>query len=218
MFQLIILLKKKLQLKIKLPSILLTILLSYAIFFGTVTAGQQNSKLLIQYELSNLYSTTTVSLYLGIIVAFSRIARLLSTIICGKVYPKLKNKFLIILSAMLLSSFGFILIGYYCLIPTIKFILMAIGFCIILSVRDPFRLYTQDIILKISPPHEHQLAVSYIQFARKIGTTICSIAISALLLKWDLIYVIFGISTLAFIEFLIAFRLYSLLKNSAYNT
>lgn len=198
--------------KIKLSKIIIVILISYAIFFGVVTAGQQNSKLLIQYELSDLYNTTKVSLYLGIIVAFSRIARLLSTIVFGKVYSKLKDKSMIVLAIMLLGAFLFIMLGYFCPITYLKFLLMSVGFCLILSARDPFRLYTQDVVLKITTPEEHQVAISYIQFARKVGTTMCSLVISAILLKWPLIYVIFGISILAIIEIIITLKLYKMIN------
>ena len=198
--------------KIKLSKFIIVILISYAIFFGVVTAGQQNSKLLIQYELSDLYNTTKVSLYLGIIVAFSRIARLLSTIVFGKVYSKLKDKSMIVLAIMLLGAFLFIMLGYFCPITYLKFLLMSVGFCLILSARDPFRLYTQDVVLKITTPEEHQVAISYIQFARKVGTTMCSLVISAILLKWPLIYVIFEISILAIIEIIITLKLYKMIN------
>lgn len=39
--------------KIKMTNTLLTILFSYIIFLGTVTIGQQNFKLLIQYQLAD---------------------------------------------------------------------------------------------------------------------------------------------------------------------
>lgn len=201
---------------IKLSKIIIIILISYAIFYGVVTVGQQNSKLLIQYELSDLYNTTKVSLYLGIVVAFSRISRLLSTIVFGKVYSKLKNKAMIILSILLFSAFLFIILGYFCPILYLKFALMSMGFCLILSVRDPYRLYTQDIVLKITDPEDHQVAISYIQFARKVGTTICSLVISAVLLKWHLIYVIFGITALAIVEIIITIRLYKMINYNYY--
>ena len=161
--------------------------------------------------MADLYNTTKVSLYLGIVVAFSRIARLLSTIIFGRLYSKLNNKAIMVFATMLLGAFIFIILGYFCTITYLKIWLMAIGFCLILSVRDPYRLYTQDIVLKITNQKEHQVVVSYIQFARKVGTTICSLVIAAILLKWSLIYVIFGISILAIIEMIITLKLYKMI-------
>lgn len=197
--------------KIKLSKIVITILISYAIFFGIVAVGQQNSKLLIQYELADLYDTEKVSLYLGIVVAFSRIARLLSAIIFGKLYSKLKDRAIIVLSLFLFSAFLFIIIGYFCPFVYLKFLLMGLGFCLILSVRDPYKLYVHDVILKITNPSEHQVAIAYIQFARKVGITICSLVIAAILLKWPLINVIFVTAFLAIIEIMIIIKLYKML-------
>lgn len=198
--------------KVKLSKIIWIILISCAVFYGAVQEGQYNSKLLIQYELSNLYDMGKVSIYLGIIVTISRIARLLGNMAFGKIYYEIKNKSLILLTFMLFLSFVFITIGFFVKITLLKFILMAIGFCIILAVRDPFRLYTNDIALKLSKPEEQQVVISYIQFARKLGITICSLVCSAILLKWEMIYIIIGIGVLAFIEVLIGLKLYSMLE------
>lgn len=119
---------------------------------------------------------------------------------------------MIILSTMLLGTFIFIILGYICLNTFLKFLLMTIGFCLILSVRDPYRLYIQDIVLKLTNPEEHQVVISYTQFARKLGTTICSLFISAILLKWPLIYVIIAVSILATIEIIITLKLYKMIS------
>lgn len=209
----IIITEKKKKEKVKFSKIIWLILLSYAVFYGIISVGQQNGKLIIQYELSGVYETAKVSLYLSVIVTVSRISRLLGSIIFGKIYYKVKDKALIILTTMLFMAPIFIIIGYFIEFTLLRLILMAIGFCIILTVRDPFRLYTNDTILKLAKPEEKQEAISYVQFARKLGTTICSFLASAILLKWQIIYVIIGIGVLSIIEVFIAIRLYSILKN-----
>lgn len=209
----IIITEKKKKEKVKFSKIIWLILLSYAVFYGIISVGQQNGKLIIQYELSGVYETAKVSLYLSVIVTVSRISRLLGSIIFGKIYYKVKDKALIILTTMLFMAPIFIIIGYFIEFTLLRLILMAIGFCIILTVRDPFRLYTNDTILKLAKPEEKQEAISYVQFARKLGTTICSFLASAILLKWHIIYVIIGIGALSIIEVFIAIRLYSILKN-----
>ena len=210
----IIITEKKKKEKVKFSKIIWLILLSYAIFYGIISVGQQNGKLIIQYELSGVYETAKVSVYLSVIVTVSRISRLLGSIIFGKIYYKVKDKALIILTTMLFMAPIFIIIGYFIEITLLRFILMAIGFCIILTIRDPFRLYTNDTILKLTKPEEKQEAISYVQFARKLGTTICSFLASAILLKWQIIYVIIGIGVLSIIEVFIAIRLYSMLKEN----
>lgn len=204
--------------KVKLSKIIWIILISYGMFYGAVTEGQYNSKLLIQYELSDLFDMGKVSIYLGIIVTISRIARLLGNMAFGKIYYKIKNKSLILLTVMLFAAFIFIVAGFFVKVTVLKFILMTIGFCLILAVRDPFRLYTNDIVLELSKPEEQQVAISYTQFARKVGTTICSLVCSAILLKWEMEYVIIGIGVLAFLEVLIGLKLYSILSDNTNNS
>ncbi len=204
--------QKNNNIKLRFSKIIWIILLSYGVFYGVITSGQQNGKLLIQYELSTAYDTAKVSMYLGVIVAISRVSRLIGNIIFGKVYYRIKDKAVLILTTMLFSSFIFIVIGYFSKLTLLRFILMATGFSIILAVRDPFRLYTTDTILKLAKPEEQQEAVSYVQFARKAGTTICTLLVSAALLKWQIIYVIIGIGVLAIMEVFIAMRLYSMLN------
>lgn len=208
----IIITEKKKKGKVKFSKIIWILLISYGVFFGSIVAGQQNGKLLIQYELLDLYATTKVSMYLGVIVAISRLSRLVGSVIFGKVYYKIKDKSLLILTTMLFSAFVFMTIGYFIQIILLRFILMTIGFCIILAIRDPFRLYTQDTILKFAKPEEKQEAISYVQFARKLGSTLCSLLASAILLKWELIYVIIVTGVVAFIEVFIAMRVYSMLN------
>lgn len=204
--------------KVRLSKIIWIILISYGMFYGAVTSGQYNSKLLIQYELSDLFDMGKVAIYLGIIVTISRIARLLANVAFGKIYYKIKNKSLRLLTVMLFAAFVFIVAGFFVKVILLKFILMTIGFCLILAVRDPFRLYTNDLVLELSKPEEQQVAISYVQFARKVGVTISSLVCSAILLKWELVYVIMGIGVLAFIEVLIGLKLYNMLSNNTSNS
>lgn len=197
--------------KVKFNKIIWVVLFSYAVFYGIIVTGQQNTKLLIQYELANIFDAEKVAIYLGIIVAISRLSRLIGSFIFGKVYYKIKNKSLIVLTTILFTSFLLTTIGFLIDFSVLKFILMTIGFCIILAVRDPFKLYVNDIVLKITKPEEKQKAISYVGFSRKTGTTICSLLVSAVLLKWDMIYVIIGIGILSIMEIFITIKLYLML-------
>lgn len=200
--------------KVKLSKVIWIILISYGMFYGAVTEGQCNSKLLIQYELSDLFDMGKVSIYLGAIVTISRISRLLGSMVFGKIYYKIKNKSLILLTIMLFAAFIFIVVGFFIKVTLLKFILMTIGFCLILAVRDPFKLYTNDIVLELSKPEEQQVAISYVQFARKVGVTISSLVCSAILLKWEMIHLMIGIGALALLEVFIAMKLYLMLESN----
>lgn len=201
--------KKK---RMKINKTMWIIFISYAVFYGLIVCGQENEKLLIQYQLTNAYDIAKVSIYLSIIVSLSRLSRFLGSVFFGKVYYEIKDRSLLILTTILFSSFLFIVIGYFIKVMLLKFILMAIGFCIILAVREPFALYTSDTILKLTEPQEAQEAISYMQFSRRLGTTICTFLASAILLKWDIIYVIVVLGVLAIIEIFIAMRLYSIIN------
>ena len=186
--------------------------LCYGLFFGLMTIGIHNSKLLIQYELANIYQTAIVSFYLSLIIALSRISRLVSMVIYGKIYERIKEKVPLIFTTLLCSSFLLILIGYFCPNPFFKFICMTFGFCFILSSRDPFRLYMQDVILTVFPPEYHQRLISYTELARKIGVTLCGFLISMILFRWSLICSIWVILFLSLCEVFIAVYLYRILN------
>ena len=190
----------------------MVILITHALFYGIIITGQSNSKLFIQYELANFYDAAKVSMYLSVIVAVSRIGRLASAIAFGKLYPKLKNKFVPILTGLLLWVNASILVGYFCPFVIPKFILMSMGFCLILSIRDPFTILCQDVVLRTTPPEESQAAISYVQFSRKLGTTFSGLLASAILLKWPLLYVMFGLGALAALEICVGIKLYQMLK------
>jgi len=202
--------------KIKFSKLLTIILIAQAIFYGIIVTSQTNSKLFIQYELASFFDAAKVSTYLSIIVAFSRISRLISAIAFGKLYSKLKSKFVIVLTLMLSLVFMLILGGYFCPFVIPKFLLMSVGFCLILSIRDPFTILCQDVVLKTTSKEENQTAISYVQFSRKIGTTFCGIIVSAILLKWPLLYVLFGLGGLALVELFVGIKLYNMMKTIDY--
>lgn len=184
-------------------------------FYAIIVNGQQNVKLLIQYKLTDVYGLVKVSTYLGIIVSISRIARLLGNLLFGKVYNKIKDKASIILSSLLFLAFVFTILGHFLIrFATLGVVLMSIGFCIILAVRDLYKLYINNIALKLSKHEERQVVFAYVQYARKIGVTIFSLIISAALIDLEMVYIIIGIGLLAFIEIIVTIKLYRMLKNN----
>ena len=78
--------------KLKLTKILIIIMLSYSIGYSIISLAQSNSKLFIQKDLINLVGIDKTSIYLIIIVAISRIVRVLSNLVFPKIYEKFKNK------------------------------------------------------------------------------------------------------------------------------
>ncbi len=197
----------------KFNNIIISILVSYGIFFSCIMKGQENGKLFIQYELAKVYDTAMMASYLGIIVSISRIARVYASLIFNNMYEKLKDKVGLILNFLLLMSFAFMILGYFINISmTLKFTIMAIGYCIILAIRDPYKIYAQDLILKNSNPIMHQELLTDMELTRKIGALVLGLIISAMLLKLKMLVVIIVLFILATIEFRVGIRLYKKLN------
>ncbi len=197
----------------KISIIIIFILISYTLVYGLIINGQGNSKLLIQYDLAEIFEVTTVAMYLSIIVVVSRLARLFANLIFEKVYNKFLKRFHMFIAVMLVLAFVLVVCGHFIVEPLIlKFMIMAAGFCIILMVRDPFRIFMQDLVLSNTKRSEQQVVFVYMEFGRKIGTAGISILITATLTKLSLIYVIVLILTLAVAHCFVARNLYKLIK------
>ena len=91
---------------------------------------------------------------------------------------------------------------------------MAIGFCIILGIRDVFGTYMQDLLLKKSKVSEQQTFLSYLGLSRKIGETVLSFIFSMILLKFELLYVIVILLILAIISFNMNYKLYKTVRSN----
>lgn len=190
--------------KTKFSKLVFIILISFGLLYTTNGIGQNNSKLFIQYNLEAHFNIELTATYLGFIVVTSRISRIFGNIIFRKIYKKLKDKAILLLSVMEIIAFTCILVGsFFHTILIIKFTLMIIGFDIILAIRDPIEVYTTNLLLKNTKSNEQQKAISYLQLSRRIGETIISLLISILLTKMDLAYIIGCLIILAIISLII---------------
>ena len=191
--------------KIKLSKILKLALLSSTLFLGIAYIGQTESKLFIQYYLDNTYGIGLTATYLGFIVATSRIARIFINLIFNKIYIKVKNNISVIMSFLLTISFSLIVIGYLLPVPNfIKFLIMAIGFSFIVSFRDPFIIYIEDLLLKNSRKKQQQKLFVYMELLRKLGKVALNFVISLILLKFDLFIVMILFIVLSLMELILS--------------
>ena len=127
----------------------LTIFLSFALLYAIMNIGQSQSQLFIQYNLQDHFNLELTATYLSIILVTSRVARILGNLVFKKVYVKYKDKVSLLLSTITMIAFVIILIGScFNFAILIKFILMTIGFDLILAIRDPFEAYSTDLLLK----------------------------------------------------------------------
>lgn len=203
---------KDIKEKLKFNKLIFLIMLSYGLFYATIGRGQTNTKLLIQYELGNYFDIGITAIYFSYILVMSRISRILSNIAFYKIYDRVKEKIGYYLPILCGLAFVCVILGKLNSQMELKFILMSIGFCIILGIRDVFSTYMQDLLLKKTKPEEQQSGIAYLGLSRKIGETIISFIISLMLLKVELLYVIVALLVLATISFIINLRLYKMVK------
>ena len=200
--------------KIKYTKIIIFILLSYGLCYPMVNSGQSNGKLFIQQELLKLYDVEKTSLVIGAILCVSRIVRLLSNIKFDKIHKKYEDKVGIMLPVGLLISLILMLIGYNVSnMPVMKFVIMGFGYVIILFIRDPFKVYMQDLALKNTDKNRQQTLLTTMELSRKIVRTIISLSFTTILLKYPMVLVISILTVLSIIEILVSIYLYKLITN-----
>lgn len=68
--------------------------------------------------------------------------------------------------------------------------MMTIGFSFLPSIRDPLKLYMQNLILDIFDRNYHQEMFTYLALFRKIGTFLFGTIISLVLMKLSLQHVL----------------------------
>ena len=177
-------------------------------------SGQSNGKLFIQQELLKLYDVEKTALIIGAILCVSRIVRLISNIKFDKIHKKYKDKVGIILSVSLSLSLVLMIIGYnISSIPVIKFGIMSLGYIIILFIRDPFKVYMQDLALKNTDKKSQQTLLTTMELSRKIVRTIMSLSFTAILVNNPMVLVISILVVLSIVEVFASLYLYKMIIN-----
>lgn len=205
---------KKKEHFIKLGGIIWLVIITFAIFYTSLNLGQGNSKLLMQYTLTDNIGISKAATYLSVIIAISRIVRVVGNIVFSKVYYKFKDKICYILSLILLLAFCSIILGFFVNSTIIvKIIFMSLGFFCFLAIRDPFNNYIQELILRVSKKDIQETAIYYLEVVKKLFSAAIKIAITMMLSKYDLMYAIIILGICSAIEVIMAIRLYCLILN-----
>ncbi len=158
-----------------------------------------------------LYDVEKTALIIGAILCISRIVRLLSNIKFDKIHKKYKDKVGIMLPVALAISLILMIIGYNISnIPVIKFGIMSLGYIIILFIRDPFKVYMQDLALKNTDKKSQQTLLTTMELSRKIVRTIMSLSFTAILVNNPMVLVISILVVLSIIEILVSLYLYKM--------
>ena len=197
----------------KMSRIILMGLISNTIFLNVVVVGQQDSKLFIQYQLTDWYGITKTAMYLSLIVASSRLVRIFLNMAFNRYYIKLKNQVPIILSIILAIGFLSIILG--AVLPLhniIKVLLMALGFDLIIPMRDTFIIYMEDLMLKNTEKIEQQEVFANMEILRKLGKVSMNFLVSLLVIKLDLFYIMWIFLITAVIEAMLSRQIVKLTK------
>ena len=208
---------KKDKRKVKITHLVFLILLLFAVCYAIIDLGQTNSKLFIQYRLDSFLSLENVSIILTLIVSASRIVRAVANYFFITIYEKYKSKILSIIGYSLLISFVLILIGNFIPFKVFGIILMSIGFCTFLAIRDPFDNYIKELLLNNTKQEDHEIMINKLNFTRKLGKLIISSLITLILLKDSLFYVMVFLLGLSCFSLVIVYEIYKLLKKKKYS-
>lgn len=198
--------------KFKFTNIIFLILLLYGFVYATIDLGQSNNKLFMQYKLSTYLELDKVALVLSFIVTISRAVRVISNFIFTKFLSKKKN-ILTTIGYCLMLAFICIIIGSTLKTKQLGIIFMSLGFFTFLAVRDPFANYMKTLLLNNCDENMHENAITYLTLSRKIGKFLVSSVITLILLKVDMIYVMFILLLISIIDIFIIKKIYNLCKN-----
>lgn len=90
---------------------------------------------------------------------------------------------------------------------------MSFGYIIILFVRDPFKVYMQDLALRNVEKEGQQSLLTTMELSRKVVRAIMSFSFTMILLNNPMITVITILFILSIIEILVSIKLYKLIIN-----
>lgn len=190
-------------------------IISYGLFYPIVNSGQENGKLFIQQELLKNFNVEKTALIIGAILCVSRIVRVISNISFNKIHNKCNDKIGFLLPLLSLLSLCLIGCGYFITSSVkLKIIIMSLGYIIILFVRDPFKVYIQDLVLRKSKNHHQQSLLTTLDLSRKIVRLIVSLSFTIILINNPMIIIIIILIILVVIEIIISLYLYKLLQES----
>lgn len=199
------------KVKIQYSKFIIMAIVVYAIFYPIVTAGQSDGKLFIQQHILLSFDVDKTALIIGAIVCISRIIRVFSNLIFASLYEKYQAKMGVVLPVLLSSSIAFMLFGSFFRQIVVKIAVMSVGYIIVLFVRDPFRLYMQDVIFENTPKEQHQTLLAILEFGVKVGTAAMGLAFSAILLGYPMLVVMVIIFAISVIEIVLSMKLYQMI-------
>lgn len=200
--------KANTKVKIHFNKLIVVALVLYSLYYSIVTNGQNEGKLFIQQTIQLDFDKETTALIISGIVIFTRVVRVVSNLIFDKLYKKYQDKMGVALPSLLFSSLSVVLFGSFIPQVIVKIGVMALGYTIILFIRDPFRLYMQDVLFTSTPKEQHQTLLTLLEFGVKIATAGIGLCFSAILLKYPMSVIIAMMIGITVIQIVLSVILY----------
>lgn len=194
--------------KVNWSKIIILIILVYGLLYATVESLQENEKIFIQYRMQNFIPIAKTSIYLTIIIAFSRVARVMSNLFFNKIHDILKNKLIILLNVLLLSSIAFMILGFIIPYNTIGVVIMGIGFFILLFIRDPIAIFTKLELFNNCKVKDQEEVIHKYNLCRKIVRCFLATSASLLLLKINMLYLMMSLFVLCLMYLCLTIKLF----------
>ena len=115
------------------------------------------------------------ALIIGGMLCISRIIRVISNVAFYNIHNKYEDKVGVILPIFLSTSIILMIAGSFIKKYIIlKFVIMSFGYIIILFVRDPFKVYMQDLALRNVGKEGQQSLLTTMELSRKVVRAIMS--------------------------------------------
>lgn len=204
--------EEKEKAKFKWKPIIILIIIVYGVLYATVETIQENGKIFIQYDLQEYINISKTSIYLTMIISFSRVARVVSNIVFNKIYSKFKGKLIVLLNILIFTSLVFFIIGSIIPYNIIGTGIMGIGFCILLFSRDPIMIFTKTELLNNCAVNEQEVVLHRFNLSRKIIRCFFATLVSVLLIEVDMVYIMIILLIFTIVYFGLTISLYKKLS------
>lgn len=168
----------------------IALLVFYSLVFGMVSIGQSDGNLLLQGQLELSYPVDAVAAGLSTVFFISRLLRISMSFIYPRLHRRFNVKMCIFILVYLFVAVALILCGFYWQTDFYpRFTLMALGFIMIPTLRDPLKVYSRSMILDYFPAKHHNRGLVYLSIVKYIGEFIISSIASLILLNLPVQYV-----------------------------
>lgn len=192
------------------------VLASFAIFTAITGTGLSYAKLNIQAVLSKEDPAYIVSL-ISVISTAVFLLRLLSNLLMGNLYTRIRDRVYLITSGLLAAGVGLMLFPWF-MDSGNKAVLLCTGYLLMAFTRDPYITFIQGISLEKGEKERQQSMLIALNSAKKAGSLILAASGTLLLAKWTIVSVMILMIAAALINVLMCGRLYFSRINSTFPT